>query len=126
MLPDDESSLGTDAHIGSAGQRPRKSLYALRTLLMSFAARAGTRFSSYVARTAPSDSTRLALLLTICGYSARLNGDTVELLDRGWVPALLPRQQLLTTYLEKQCALMPPRELMDPNDERLDVVFGDD
>src|SRR6185503_16366017 len=103
----------------------KEMLYALRTLLMSFAARAGTRFSSHVARTAPSDPTKLALLLTICGYAARLNGDTVELLDRGWVPALLPRQQLLTTYLEKQCALMPPRELMDPNDERFDSVFAD-
>jgi hypothetical protein len=105
--------------------RAKKSLCALRTLLTSFRARADTRFSTFAARTAPRDPSKLALLLAICGYAVRRDGDKVEVLGREWVPALIPREQALTAYLEKQCTLMAPQEPMDPNDERFDLVFAE-
>lgn len=97
---------------------------SLKTLLTSHDALANTRFEACMRRQAPLDQAKLALLLMTCGYKVRLNVATVDVFTTAWVPALLPRVgETVLAYLSKQCTLLRPAGLMDPNDERLESAF---
>ena len=86
----------------------------------------GTRFASHASTTAPTREASVSLLLSICGYRIRCD---VELTMRGasgrWfaVPAPGPRESMIE-FLQRICVRDWPARTMDPNDERLDTVFG--
>ena len=116
---------------GDGGQRPAAPRppapgppCRLPALLESLPLQAGTRFQAYATHPVPADHDKRALLLLICGYDTRTNGDLVEVRASGWVPTLTPTVEPMTSYLRKTCALIEPQHLMDPNDARLDTVFG--
>lgn len=97
---------------------------ALKALLTWPDAVANTRFAACARRQAPLDQAKLALLLMTCGYKVRLHGDTVDVFTTTWVPAQVPRVgETALAYLGKQCALLRPAGLMNPDDERLESVF---
>ena len=96
----------------------------LADLLGSRSTRAGTRFGEYADHPAPIEQMKLALLLTLCGYEVRLHADSVDVRATAWVPALRPGDEPAWHYLRKQCCLVRPQRTMDPDDERLTLVFG--
>lgn len=86
--------------------------------------RSDTRFERYGSQPVPAAEMRHTLLLMVCGYEARLNGDVIEVRTNDWVPALLPKVEPMLAYLAKLAALFAPRHMMNPDDERLDAVFA--
>lgn len=97
----------------------------LKALLLARESFSGTRLGAYAGRQVPFDEAKLALLLMICGYKVRLNGDTLDIFTSAWVPALAPRVgETVLGHLNMQCALICPAGPMDPNDKRFDGIFA--
>ena len=112
------------SHTESSRSRPLGSTCRLAELLGSVDLHADTRFARYGTHPVPATETRHALLLMVCGYEARMNGDVIEVRAKDWVPALVPKVEPMLAYLQKQFALFAPRHKMNPDDERLDAVFA--
>jgi hypothetical protein len=103
---------------------PVRTQCPLAELLASTARQNDTRFGRYAERRVSKADTRRALLLIVCGYETRINGDVLEVRANDWVPALLPKAEPMLSYLRKQIALLAPKHPMDPDDERFDAVFA--
>lgn len=88
----------------------------------------GTRFGMHASRAAPVRESSISLLLSVCGYTVR-RGTTLTF--RGASARLLPVPppclgEAVVGFLQRVCACDWPVHAMDPNDERLDVVFDAD
>jgi len=94
--------------------------------LLAYPASAGTRLAKYTARKVPTDPAKVLLLLAVCGYDVR-RGEAIEIrgASRKWMtaPMHLPTDPMLC-FLRCACQRDMPDRPMDPNDERLDVVFA--
>jgi hypothetical protein len=103
---------------------PRAPLYLPH--LTTYPASAGTRFGMYASRKAPTDPAKVALLLSIVGYDVRRDaGIEIRGASGKWMaaPTHLPTDPLLC-FLRCAYERDGPARPMDPNDERLDVVFA--
>ena len=84
------------------------------------------RLTTYGAREAPTNSTKLSLLLSVCGYVVRFSP---LLKVRGatgkWVRVRRPLPgESLHEFLRCMVAIEPPGRWMNSDDERLDLVFA--
>ena len=90
-----------------------------------------TRFGTYGEGDAPTNQTRLSLLLSVCGYVVRFGPVHSPILkvcgaSGAWTPVRRPEPgESVREFLASIVAVDPPGRWMDANDERLTVVFAD-
>ena len=122
--PGDRSSRDPFPKLESRKFSPRVSVM-LPSLIASSR---GTRFGTYVGKCTPTRESKMSLLLSLCGYRVRRGLEQLEMCGATGRWRAVPPPSLgepVLDFLRDACECDWPLRPMDPNDERLDLVFSD-